>query len=415
LQCHNPWSGYALAFTASQLDRKHDYDGVLDNELRTLLHIGMLKAVTAPKEGDGPQPPAKLVNPHDESASLDDRARSYLHSNCSHCHQFGAGGTADIDLRREMALKQTKALDVKPVQGTFDITEARILAPGDPYRSVLYYRMAKLGRGRMPHIGSEIVDVRGLRLIHDWVRQLPHPPSKDANSIRDQLDSLGNKTLSEEQRKKAIDRLLASPESALMLLRAFDDEKVPLPVRKEVLAAAQSLPEPPVRDLFERFVPDDERVKRLGNLIQPQQLLPLRGDATRGRELFFKASVTQCVNCHKVGGMGSDLGPDLSLVGKKYDRAKILENILEPSKEIDEKYATYVVETANGKMYSGLLAQRTDKEVVLRDAANKETRIPADQVASVVRQKNSLMPEQLLRDLTAEQAADLLEFLSSLK
>ena len=66
-----------------------------------------------------------------------------------------------------------KILEVRPVQGTFDMPDAQILAPGDPYRSVLYYRMAKLGRGRMPHIGSEIVDERGLRLIHDWIRQLP--------------------------------------------------------------------------------------------------------------------------------------------------------------------------------------------------------------------------------------------------
>jgi len=78
-----------------------------------------------------------------------------------------------IDLRRGQPLDQTNALEVRPVQGTFDIPGAEILAPGDPYRSVLYYRMAKLGRGRMPHIGSEVVDERGLRLMHDWVRQLP--------------------------------------------------------------------------------------------------------------------------------------------------------------------------------------------------------------------------------------------------
>ena len=42
-----------------------------------------------------------LVNPTSSTASLDERARSYLHVNCSHCHQFGAGGTADIELRHE--------------------------------------------------------------------------------------------------------------------------------------------------------------------------------------------------------------------------------------------------------------------------------------------------------------------------
>ena len=53
--------------------------------------------------------------------------------------------------------------------------------------------------------------------------------------------------------------------------------------------------------------------------------------------------------------------------------------------------------------------------MVLKDAENKEVRIPAGKVTSLVPQKKSLMPEQLLRDLTAQQAADLLEFLTSLK
>src|SRR5207302_7423465 len=127
-----------------------------------------------PKDQPLPElPPGKLVNPHDPSADLSLRARSYLHVNCSHCHQIAAGGATEIDLRCDLPLEQTKALEVRPLQGTFNIPGAQVLSPGDPYRSVLYYRMAKLGGGRMPHIGSEIVDEQGLRLIHDWIRRLP--------------------------------------------------------------------------------------------------------------------------------------------------------------------------------------------------------------------------------------------------
>jgi putative heme-binding domain-containing protein len=412
LQCHNPWAGYVLAFTPAQLDRAHDYGGVVDNQLRSLQHVGLLRVAKAPgNPGAKPQPPARLVNPYDESANLDERARSYLHVNCSHCHQFGAGGTADIDFRREMTLEQTKALDVRPMQGAFDIADARILAPGDPYRSVLYYRMAKLGRGRMPHIGSEIVDERGLRLIYDWIRQLPGRTSvlKDGRPALDKLCSLQGPA-----RKEAIRRLLASPSTALMLVRVFDEGRVPPSVRSEVLAAAMTS-EPVVRDLFERFLPDEQRVKRLGNRIQPEQILSLRGDVARGRELFFKVSATQCVNCHRIHGRGSDLGPDLTHIAKKYTRAQILESILEPSKTIESQYATYVVETDNGQLHTGLLVAKTANEVVLRDAAGKEVRIRSERVASMTQQKNSLMPEQLLRDLTAEQAADLIDFLYSLK
>ena len=78
--------------------------------------------------------------------------------NCSHCHRFGGGGAALIDLRYDAEPVKFNAVGVPPLLGGFGIPDPRILAPGDPARSVLLYRMEKLGRGRMPHIGSEQVD-----------------------------------------------------------------------------------------------------------------------------------------------------------------------------------------------------------------------------------------------------------------
>jgi putative heme-binding domain-containing protein len=105
----------------------------------------------------------------------------------------------------------------------------------------------------------------------------------------------------------------------------------------------------------------------------------------------------------------------LTQIGKKYTRGQLLESILEPSKSIDPKYAAYLLETTDGQLHTGLLAEKSDTQVVLRTAGDKEVRVPASKVATLAAQKTSLMPEQLLRDLTAEQAADLLEYLASLK
>jgi putative heme-binding domain-containing protein len=109
------------------------------------------------------------------------------------------------------------------------------------------------------------------------------------------------------------------------------------------------------------------------------------------------------------------LGPELTQIGKKYTRGQILENILDPSKTIEPKYVTYVVETSDGKVHTGILREKNDREVVIRTVDDKEVRIPAKNVETLLPQKKSIMPEQLLRDLTVEQAADLLEFLVSLK
>jgi putative heme-binding domain-containing protein len=469
LTCHNPWTGPPLAFTPAQLDRDHRFGDVVDHQIRALRHAGLVELYHRDEESGKTTSLSqlstfRLTNPYDQTASLRARARSYLHVNCAHCHQFGAGGTADLELRAQTPLDDTKTLEVHPVQGTFDIPGGHILSPGDPYRSVLYYRMAKLGRGRMPHLGSEIVDERGLRLIHDWIRHLPirkgeralldrlrtldepgvlaqerasrsrrlaglaqeiaRAQGRDRAAAADYLEAEAREKTEAPARARArttdrtdvIRRLLSSTSSALMLARAMAEDRVPSSIRPQVLAVAAALPSPTVRDLFERFLPDDQRVQRLGTVIRPESILRLKGDAARGRELFFQTATLQCSNCHRVGGKGnSTLGPDLSQITRKYNRAQILESILEPSKTIDPKYVAYLVETKRGQSHTGLLVARTGREVVLRTVEDKEVRIRAAQVASVVPLKKSLMPDQLLRDLTPAQAADLLEFLTSLK
>ncbi len=101
--CHNPWADYRLAFTLPQLAK--------DDQIRRLEKMAVIKFVADPPEefpDPDKKPPATLVNPYDTSADLNQRARSYLHVNCSHCHQFGAGGTADIELRPTFRWKKPK-------------------------------------------------------------------------------------------------------------------------------------------------------------------------------------------------------------------------------------------------------------------------------------------------------------------
>jgi putative heme-binding domain-containing protein len=170
-----------------------------------------------------------------------------------------------------------------------------------------------------------------------------------------------------------------------------------------------------VRGLFERFVPPERRPKRLGPKPDPAEILAQKGDPERGRGLFFESASLQCRNCHIVGGRGENYGPDLSKVGAKHPRAALLETILQPSKQIDPPFATWVVQAEDGAVYTGLLLQKNDETVVLKDAGRKEIRLRAASVARMAAQQTSAMPEFLLQDLTASEAADLLEFLASLK
>lgn len=409
--CHNPWvearttvfgrqSASPLAMTAAQLDR--------GDQLERLEQLGVVA------EARSGRPALRLVDPYDESADPDARVRSYLQVNCAHCHQYNAGGAATIALSAALDLAKTRTVDALPIQGAFGIDDARVIAPGAPERSVLLYRMAKTGSGRMPRVGSQRVDARATRLIADWIGRMPRTSAEDPGP-REALATVLDPAATAPARTEATRRLLGSTRGGLLLVREIDRGAVSKVARREAAALARDLPNAEIRDLFERFLPDSERVARLGAAIDAEALLAMAGDPGRGRRWFFAESAARCHSCHRVGDAGTALGPNLDGIGTKYAKREILRHILEPSREIDPKYATRTIATTAGQVVTGLLAERSGREVVLRDARNEPIRIPARDIEQEATLPTSLMPDGLLADLTAQQAADLLEYLASLK
>jgi uncharacterized repeat protein (TIGR03806 family) len=415
--CHSRAAGFVLGLNTSQMNKDHDYGVGVDNQLRALDHIGLFKTPL----GDSLTSLPKFINPYDERADLSDRARTYLHVNCSICHVSDGGGNSYIELAYGNKLEATKAVGGQPTQGAFGIHDAMIIAPGEPERSVLYYRIASLGGARMPRVGSRVVDEKALDLFDKWIARMPDPKGSAASrSEREETAALikalqNDKASARDSRTEAIRRLTATTRRAIALARAFGHGEVPPPVRGEVIAATRDHPTTEVRDLFERFVPESERIQRLGDVIDTKAILGLKGDAGRGRAIFTAESVVNCKSCHRLEGIGVDLGPDLSKIGTKYPRLELLQQLLEPSRTVDPKYTLYRLETNSGLVYSGLLVERNEKALVLRDAQNKEIRIAVSDVDMLTPQKQSLMPDLLLRSLTAQQAADLLEYLASLR
>jgi putative heme-binding domain-containing protein len=372
------------------------------------------------------EPPPESIrsfpNIHDPAKSLDERARAYLHVNCAHCHRRGGGGSASFDVQFEIPLDKTR-LFTRPTQGTFGMHGAQVVAPGDPYRSVLYYRMAKLGHGRMPQFGSQVVDEAGVKLIHDWIASLPpakdDPASRSAEKVREQNTAALEEVLRADPgtltESAALSRLLGTTSGALLLLNAWHDNGLSPAAKEVIIARGHAHADLLIRDLFERFLPEEQRVKRLGTAIQPEAILALRGDKDRGKELFLHAATVSCRNCHRIGAQGKAFGPDLTTIGQKMDRAKLLESILEPSKSIDPRFATQLIETTDGRVISGLLVRKTAIATVLKTIDGQEVSIPTRQIEQAVTQQKSLMPDLLLQEMTAEQVADLLEYLASLK
>jgi uncharacterized repeat protein (TIGR03806 family) len=170
--CHSRAANYVLGLSTPQMNRSHDYGGVIANQLQALARIGALGV-------DGkiglPKPPDQypmLAKPSDEARPLEDRARAYLHANCANCHTDAGGGNSNIALEFDTEDEKTLLFDQPPVHDSFGISEARLIAPGEPQQSVLMHRIGRRGEGQMPPLASSLVDEAGVRLLDQWIRSL---------------------------------------------------------------------------------------------------------------------------------------------------------------------------------------------------------------------------------------------------
>lgn len=146
--------------------------------------------------------------------------------------------------------------------------------------------------------------------------------------------------------------------------------------------------------------------KRLNNLIAS-------GDAEKGRTVFLDVKRTQCLTCHRLGGLGGQVGPDLTGIGQNLTTDKIVESLLTPSAEIKEGYSAWTIVTLEGQLYNGLLVSETDRLLTLRDLNGKDILVPIDNVVQRIESKSSLMPDGLVAQLSLEEIADLVAFLSN--
>jgi uncharacterized repeat protein (TIGR03806 family) len=183
--CHTMPANYTLGLSTAQLNRDHDYNGVTENQVRAFEAAGFFpRPVIEYHRGkdalgkefitDLPQ----IADPMDAKAPLNDRARSYLHANCSHCHMRSGGGNSAFELPYNLSLGQMQVVNTDPLHGTLGFEGAKIVAPGDPGHSLLALRMGMLGGIRMPRVGSYVVDVEGMKLIIGWVEHLNDKPKE---------------------------------------------------------------------------------------------------------------------------------------------------------------------------------------------------------------------------------------------
>ena len=138
---------------------------------------------------------------------------------------------------------------------------------------------------------------------------------------------------------------------------------------------------------------------------QYKQALSLSPDINRGEVVFRR----ECLNCHRLGNEGYDVGPNLSTVRHR-SAADVMANMLDPNREVSPNYLEYAVATVDGQVVTGTIAAETAASITLRAAENKEQTILCRDIDTITNSGKSLMPEGIEQKMTPQQMADLLAF-----
>ena len=170
--CHTGPAGYVLGLNTAQMNRSYDYGGIVDNQLRTLNHIGLFTEDIGENYDGFPQ----WADPTDESLPLADRSRAYLAANCAHCHRPDVVSRSTIDLRYDIPLEETNTLNWVPSLGALGTEEGFIIDPRcNPGNSTLYLRLLTFSSNRMPPVASTLVDWEGSDLVRRWIASMDQP------------------------------------------------------------------------------------------------------------------------------------------------------------------------------------------------------------------------------------------------
>jgi putative heme-binding domain-containing protein len=137
------------------------------------------------------------------------------------------------------------------------------------------------------------------------------------------------------------------------------------------------------------------------------------GDSEKGKRLFFKGEVAQCIKCHAYDDKGGNAGPRLNGVAKRLSRQLILESLINPSARLAPGYGVVNVTLKNGQSIGGILESENNKSIVLKAGNNQKQVIAKNEISKRENAASSMM--EVKDYLTKKEIRDLVGFLSTLE
>jgi putative membrane-bound dehydrogenase-like protein len=216
------------------------------------------------------------------------------------------------------------------------------------------------------------------------------------------------KSMTHSVRMEAADAMFLDPARPKLLLDAIRTDTVqPWTLafrhKRQLLMNPDASLREAARSLLEEKAGEREAV-----LKRYQAALEKNGDPEKGRLVFERV----CAKCHKLNGLGQEVGPDLATIRNRPPQL-ILPDIIMPSRSIAQNYESYVVETKSGGIVEGVMGPQTPTTITIRHEGGVQDVIRRDDIKEMRSTNLSLMPADLDKQITIDQMADLLKFLKT--
>ncbi len=214
--------------------------------------------------------------------------------------------------------------------------------------------------------------------------------------------------LSPALRQEALNLLFRKQSWTAALLNAIEQGKVPAAQidtahQEKLLTHSDAAIRERAKKLFSATNADRAKVVN-----DYARVAGLNGDAEKGAAIFQQ----QCAICHRLRGLGSDVGPDLGMLADK-PTAHFLEAIFDPNKAVESRYLGFTLLTKSNRTLAGIIAAETPTSVVVRSPGGSEETVLRSDVQSLTGATTSLMPEGFEKILRPEDVADLMAYIRS--
>jgi putative membrane-bound dehydrogenase-like protein len=292
-------------------------------------------------------------------------------------------------------------------------------------------RLAIQALGEIPNINSftaleEFVwnqrDIKDRSLVAEAINSLNKLVSRGtkytyASGAMNTLKEIAiGANLGADMKSSALAALASNPDGSAWLIERHNQGRLPNDLVAETGRLLRNSPFQEIRNKAKLAFPPPGKLDP--SKLPPISILARRsGDANRGHNLIASSlhNEAQCLKCHTIRGFGGQVGPDLSMIGKKASRENLLESILLPSKAIAEQYMQWLIETKQGQQIMGLLVEENSDSILLRDANGKDHQIAKSDIESRTKSPVSIMPADIVKAFSEDELIDVVEYLLTLK